>query len=284
MDYLFYALNGLSYGMMLFILTAGLTLVLGVMGILNLCAGVSYLVGFYVAFSVMSATNNFFLAVVAGALGAGAVGIFTQQVLLARIPKQHTPQVLLTFGVILLLEELTLTIWERNPMRLAKPALLAGSFPFGDLTFPYYRLALIVMGCLIALLLWLFLSKTKWGAILRAGRDNPDMAEAVGINIPRVWVWVFGLGVALDGLAGALGGPFIGGRPGVDWQVLLPALVIVITGGMGSIKGAFLMSIVVGLLITFGNALFPQVAMFLLFSLMVVVLAVRPYGLFGKAQ
>ena len=276
-------MNGVSFGMLLFVMTSGFTLILGVMNILNLAQGAFYVLGFYVGFSVMSATDNFFLALVAGAGAAAIVGMLVQHFLLARIPKLHAPQVLLTFGFVLIMEDAFLIFWPREPLLMDKPAFLAGSFPFGDMTYPYYRLAIIVMGCLIAVGLWLFLEKTKWGAILRAGRDNPDMAEGIGINIPLVWVMVFGLGIFMAGLAGVLGGPFLVVAPGVHWQVLLLTMVIVIIGGQGSVKGAFVMSILVGLIDNFGKGFFPEFAMFLLFFLLVIVLAVRPYGLFGRA-
>ena len=281
MDYLLYLLNGISYGMLLFIVASGLTLILGVMKTLNLAHGTFFLLGFYTALWVIRLTNNFFLGALAGSLSAGIVGMAVQRFLLSRVPPDPSPQTLLTVGIIYLFQDIFLTISERQIWVLPKPKFLDGSIPFGGLTFPTYRLALIVMGCIILALLWLFIKKTKWGAILRAGADNPKIAEAVGINIPLVWILVFSLGISIAGLAGVLAGPIWGAFPGGEWDILVFALIIMLLAGMGSLHGAFIMSIVVGVITNIGSALFPEMAMFLLFALVVIVMLVRPRGIFG---
>lgn len=280
MDFLLYVLNGVSYGMLLFIVASGLTLILGVMKTLNLAHGTFFLLGFYIGLWVIRLTDNFFLAAGAGAFAAGIVGMAVQRFLLSRVPADPSPQTLLTVGIIYLFQDIFLMISKGRIWVLPKPIFLAGSIPFGGVTFPTYRIALMVMGCIILLLLWLFITKTKWGAILRAGADNPKIAEAIGINIPLVWVMVFGLGIFIAGLAGVLAGPIWGAFPGGEWDILVFALIVMLLAGMGSLHGAFVMSILVGVITNVGNALFPEIAMFLLFAIAVIVMLVRPRGIF----
>ena len=275
-----YVLNGVSYGMLLFIVASGLTLILGVMKTLNLAHGTFFLLGFYIGLWVIRLTDNFFLAAGAGAFAAGIVGMAVQRFLLLRVPADPSPQTLLTVGIIYLFQDIFLMISKGRIWVLPKPIFLAGSIPFGGVTFPAYRIALMVMGCIILLLLWLFITKTKWGAILRAGADNPKIAEAVGVNIPLVWVMVFGLGTFIAGLAGVLAGPIWGAFPGGEWDILVFALIVMLLAGMGSLHGAFVMSILVGVITNVGNALFPEIAMFLLFAMAVIVILVRPRGIF----
>lgn len=276
------AINSVSYGMLLFIMAAGLTLILGVMDILNLAHGSLYVMGTLFAVTIIQYTDNFFLALLGGAVGVAVIGLLLQRFVLSRIPRLHTPQVLLTFGLLLILTEVSEIVWGGQARLLSKPAFLSGSVQMGDLAFPNYRLGLIAAGAIIALLLWLFLEKTKWGAILRAGKDNAEMSAAIGINVPLVFNLVFGLGCFLAGLAGVLGGPVVGYYPEVEWQVLLLALVVIVIGGLGSLRGAFIASMFVGLMENFGRAFFPELAMFLIFFPMVIILAVRPAGLFGR--
>jgi len=229
---------------------------------------------------VIRLTDNFFLAAGAGAFAAGIVGMAVQRFLLSRVPPDPSPQTLLTVGIIYLFQDIFLMISKGRIWVLPKPIFLAGSIPFGGVAFPVYRIALMVMGCVILLVLWLFIKKTKWGAILRAGADNPKIAEAVGINIPLVWVMVFGLGIFIAGLAGVLAGPIWGAFPGGEWDILVFALIVMLLAGMGSLHGAFVMSILVGVTTNVGNALFPEIAMFLLFAMGVIVILVRPRGIF----
>jgi branched-chain amino acid transport system permease protein len=280
MDFLLYVLNGVSYGTLLFIVASGLTLILGVMKTLNLAHGTFFLLGFYIGLWVIRLTDNFFLAAGAGAFAAGIVGMAVQRFLLSRVPADPSPQTLLTVGIIYLFQDIFLMISKGRIWVLPKPIFLAGSIPFGGITFPVYRIALMVMGCIILVLLWLFIKKTKWGAILRAGADNPKIAEAVGINIPLVWVMVFGLGIFIAGLAGVLAGPIWGAFPGGEWDILVFALIVMLLAGMGSLHGAFVMSILVGVITNVGNAFFPEIAMFLLFAMAVIVILVRPRGIF----
>jgi len=282
MEYLFYVLNGVSYGMLLFILASGFTIILGTMGILNMAYGSFYLLGVYVAYSVMMTTGNFFLALLAATLAMGIFGIVIQYGLLARIPKLQTQQFLLTYGLILMIAEGTRMIWGPRPLMPPLPGFLMGTLPMGDFYFPVYRIALIVSGVIIAVLLWFFLEKTKWGAILRAGKDDAEMAEGIGLNIPFIWVMLFGLGSLMTGLAAGLGGHIIPAAPATTWTVLLMVYVVIIMGGIGSLKGALVASIFVGILDNIGRSLFPELAMFLIFTSLVIVLVVKPKGFFGK--
>lgn len=283
MVYLVYLVNGVSYGMLLFIIAAGLTMVMGTMGILNCAHGAFYLLGVYIAYSVAGYTNNFLFGLLAASVSMGLVGMLVQYGLLARIPKLPSQQFLLTFGIVYMISEGTKMVWGTIPLVPSKPDLFSGSIPMGDFALPTYRLVIIGAGILTAILLWLFLEKTKWGAVLRAGNDDAEMAEGIGINIPYIWVLLFGLGALLTGWAASLGGPYLPATRGQDWLVLMMVFVVIIVGGVGSLKGAFVASLVIGILDNVGRMLFPVLAIFFIFLLMVIVLLIRPAGLFGKA-
>jgi branched-chain amino acid transport system permease protein len=189
----------------------------------------------------------------------------------------------MTFGFLLMISDASLWIWGGAPLSLDKPALLAGSLALPGAVFPIYRVAVMVIGAIAALLLWYFVERTRLGAIVRAGVDDHEMVQGIGINLPRVMWLVFALGAMLAGLAGVLASPILGVYPGADFAVLMLAFAVVVIGGLGSLKGAFLASLFVGLVDNFGKALFPEFAMFTIFVPMAAVLAVRPTGLFGKA-
>lgn len=275
-------LNAVSFAMLLFLLCAGLSLIFGLMNILNLAHGSCYLLGAYVGMSVMKATHNYFIGLLGGAAAAGLIGYLMQHYLLQRIYGKRLLQVLLTIGCMFIIGDGAILIWGANPTTLPKPSFLSGSVHFGDIVFPSYRLFVILVGVLIGIVLWFFQEKTKWGAILRAGVDDEYMARAVGINVPLLFVLVFILGTTLTGISGVLGGPFVGVYPGVDLEVLLLAVVVIIVGGLGSMKGAFLGSLIVGFLDNFGKALFPGLAMFTIFTPMAIILALKPNGLWGR--
>lgn len=276
------SLNALSFAMLLFLLCAGLSLIFGLMNILNLAHGSCYLVGAYAALSAMQATDHFLVGILAGVFAGGAVGLLLQRFLLQRVYGKRLLQVLLTFGCMFIIGDLAIIIWGADPTTLRKPEILSGACFFGPIVFPKYRLFVIVVGLLIGVGLWIFQEKTKWGAILRAGVDDEQMARAVGINVPLLFTTVFVLGTALTGLSGVLGGPFVGVYPGVDLEVLLLAVVVIIVGGLGSMKGAFFGSLIVAFLDNFGKALFPELAMFTIFAPMAIILAVKPTGLWGR--
>ncbi len=274
-------LNGLSFGMLLFLLGAGLSLIFGVMRILNLAHGSFYLLGTYVALTVVQATGSFALAALAGTAAVTALGVVMERAFLRRLPREELPQALLTFGFLLIVGDLALWIWGGTPQTLPRPEPFARSLRLGSLVFPSYRLFVIGVGVVVGLALWAFQERTRLGAMVRAAIDDAEIAEATGIDVSRLSTAIFGLGAALAAVGGILGGPLLGVYPGADFEVLLLAFVVVILGGLGSLKGAFVGGLLVGLLDNFGKALFPQLALFTIFAPMAVILAVRPTGLFG---
>lgn len=277
-------LNGLSFSMLLFLIAAGFTLIFGLMKIINIAHGSFYLLSAYIGLSVLEKTGSFFLAVVLSSVAAVVVGVAMQSLFLRRLHMKELQQVLLTFGFVLIIADVCLWIWGGNPQALPKPSFLKGSIWIGALVFPMYRLFVILVGFIVAVGLWVFQEKTKFGAIVRAGVDDEEMLRGTGINIQVVFSAVFGLGALLAGLGGIIGGPFVGVFPGVDVSMLLLALVVVIIGGVGSLKGAFVGSLFVGLVDNFGKSLFPELSLFTLFAPMAIVLAIRPTGIFGRKE
>jgi branched-chain amino acid transport system permease protein len=276
------ALNGVSFGMLLFLLAAGLSLIYGLMRILNLAHGSYYVLGAYVALSVVRATGSLALAAVAGTAAVAVLGLLMERVFLRRLPRgEELPQALLTFGFLLIFGDVALWIWGGTPQTLPKPEALARSVRLGSVLFPAYRLFLIAIGALVGVLLWVLQERTRLGAMVRAAIDDPEIARATGIDVSLLSSGVFAAGAALAALGGILGGPLLGVYPGADFEILLLAFVVVIIGGLGSLKGAFFGGLLVGLLDTFGKTLFPELALFTIFAPVAVILAVRPTGLFG---
>jgi branched-chain amino acid transport system permease protein len=273
--------NGASFGMLLFLVAVGLSLVLGLMGYLNLAHGAFVALGGYVGLSVIKETGSFWLAIVVGAVAAMLVGVVLQRVLLFRFRTDLT-QVLGTFGIILIMIDVALIGWGGVPQMLRQPPLLDGSITVLGARLPLYRLALIALGILAFAGLWWFQAKTRYGAVVRAGLDDRQMVEALGINIGLVSSLVFAFGALLAGAAGVIGGPLIGVQPLVPYDVLLFALVVVVIGGLGSIQGAFAAALIVGLTDNMGRALFPHLAYYTLFAPMALLLVFRPSGLFGR--
>jgi branched-chain amino acid transport system permease protein len=275
-------LNGVSFGMLLFLLAAGLSLIFGLMRILNLAHGSYYILGAYVALSVIGVTGHFVVAAVGGIAAVVVLGILMERVLLRRLPREELPQALLTFGVLLIVGDLSLAIWGGGPQTLPKPAFLEGPLRLGPVVFPSYRLFVIAVGAVVGVGLWFLQERTRLGAMLRAAIDDAEIARTTGIDVSRLSTGVFAFGAALAALGGIVGGPLLGVYPGADFEILLLAFVVVIVGGLGSLKGAFFGGLLVGLLDNFGKALFPQLAMFTIFAPMALILAVRPSGLFGN--
>ncbi len=275
-------LNSIAFGSLLFLLASGFTLIFGLMRIINIAHGSFFAWGAYVALSVMAVSNSFPLAVAAGSVTVMALGVAIQWGLLQRFALQPLPQVNLTMGLAFILSDAALVLWGGDAQTLTSPDWLTGPVSWGSIVYPKYRLFVIVAGGALAIGLWLFLERTKLGALIRAGVDDEEMARGMGINVKRLFLGVFAVGAFLAGFAGAIGGPFIGVFPGADFTVLPLALVVVILGGLGSLGGALVGSFVVGILDTFGRAIFPELSYFTLFAPMVIVLALRPRGLFGK--
>ena len=273
--------NGVSYGALLFLLAGGLSLIFGMMRIVNMTHGSYYLLGGYVALTTIWRTGSFILAVLVGALAISLVGIAEWNAFLKRLSGQELGQVLTTMGFALIFQDLALVLWGGDPYTIPVPALLSGSYVVGTLYFRVYRIFIIAVALFVALVLWLALERTRIGAMIRATVDDPEMARGVGINVFLISMAVFALGATLAALAGVVAGGFVGVYPGADFEILLLAFVVVIIGGLGSLKGAFVGALLVGLLDTFGKARFPELAMFTIFAPMALILAVRPTGLFG---
>ncbi len=275
-------INGVVFGMLLFLLAAGLTLMLGTMRIVNLAHGSFYLLGGYIGYTVAQRTHNFFLACLAGLVSIGLLGILTYKTVLEKqFARETLAQVLLTFGMLLIISDVCRWVWGGNPLAIPKPEILQGTIYLGSIVVPLYRLAVIIIGTVILLFLWWFQERTKYGAIVRAGVDDAEMAQGIGINISLVKTLVFSLGALLAGLAGVIGGPFVGLSVGLDIEILLLAIVVVVIGGTGSLRGALVGALLIGLIDSFGKSLLPELSIFTLFAAMVVVLAIKPSGLFG---
>jgi len=277
------AFNGLSYGALLFLLASGLSLIFGVMRIVNLAHGSYFMLGGYVGLSVVWRTESFPAAVLAGAVAVGLIGMGMERLFLRRLPGQTLGQVLMTIGFALIFQDLALLIWGGDPYTIPVPGALQGSVVAGTYSFPSYRIFIVVVAVAVGALLWLALDRTRAGARIRAAVDDREMAQGVGINVPVISLAVFALGACLAALGGVIGGAFLGVYPGADFEVLPYAFVVVIVGGLGSLPGAMVGSLLVGLLDNFGKALFPELSYFTLFAPMALILALKPTGLFGRA-
>ena len=275
-------LNGISFALLLFLLASGLTLIFGLMRIANIAHGSFYLLGAYVGLSVMRWTHAFPLAILAGGISVAAIGILMQRWFLARFHQQTLAQVLLTMGFAFIFSDQALLIWGGDPQSVPVPRALAGTWVAGPIYFPIYRLFVIAVGAFVYAVLWLLLEKTRIGARVRAAVDDAEMARGLGIDVWRVFTGVFALGAFLAAAAGVIGGAFLSVYPGADFDVLPLAFVVVIVGGLGSLRGALVGSLLVGLLDNFGKALFPELSYFTLFAPMALILAIRPTGLFGR--
>jgi len=273
---------GLSYASLLFLVAVGLSVIFGLMRFINLATGSLYLIGGYVGWSAARSTGNFLVALVAGAVAALVVGIVIERVFLQRLHRKELLQVALTLGVAYVVQDLTRWVWGGDPLRLRPPEMLRGSMELFGSVVPIYRVALIVTGALLAFFVWYLLERTKWGAYVRAGVDDLEMVQCLGINARRVFAVVFSLGAFLCGLGGALGTPVTGVAPGTDVQLLLMALIVVVLGGLGSVTGAIAASIVVALTDTIVRTYWPEASFFAVWALAATVLIVRPQGLFGR--
>ncbi len=275
-------LNGISFGMLLFLLAAGLSLIYGLMKILNLTHGSFYLLGGYIGLVVVHRTGSFVLAVFAGSLAIAVIGVLMERFFLRRLHLQELPQALLTFGFLFIFSDLATVIWGGNPQTMPKPAMFNASVQIGALYYPSYRFFIIGFGLAVAALLWWLQDGTRIGAMVRASVDDEEVARALGINVSLLFTLVFALGAFLAALGGVMGGPIVGVYPGADFDVLLLGFVVVIIGGLGSLKGALVGGLIVGLLDNFGKVFFPELALFTIFAPMALILAVRPAGLFGR--
>src|SRR3984893_8165043 len=275
-------LNGLVYGMLLFLMAAGLSLIFGLMNVVSLAHGSFFMLGAFVGLSIVQLTGSFWLAMLLAPLPIIVLGVAMELVFLRPLyTRGHMDQVLLTFGFTFVFFDLVQTLWGRVVLRLPAPEALQGTVQIGVGVFSAYRLFLIGLGFAIALLLWLVLERSRIGAMVRAGVDNAAMAAGLGANIPALFTGIFGFGVALVGLSGIGAETTLRPYPGMDNAILIPAFIVIVIGGMGSLRGAFVGSLLIGIADTFGKAYFQSIALFLIYLAMTVVLLIRPQGLFG---
>jgi len=274
--------NGVSYGALLFLVGSGLSLIFGVMRIVNLSHGSYFLLGGYVALSVIWTTGSWLLAIPAASLAVACVGLVMERVFLRPLGFDPLRQVLLTVGFAFLFQQAALDIWTGNPFDIRPPAALTRSIVVGSLHLPLYRIFMIGVAVAIGFVLWLIMEKTRMGAMVRATVDDAQMARGVGIDTSRISMFIFALGAFLAALGGVIGGAFLGVYPGLDFEMLPIAFAVVIIGGMGSLGGAAIGALIVGLADNFGKALFPEVSYFTLYAPMALILAVKPTGLFGR--
>ena len=274
--------NGVSYGALLFLVGSGLSLIFGVMRIVNLSHGSYFLLGGYVALTVIWITGSWLLAIPVAALTVAFIGLVMERVFLRPLGFDPLRQVLLTVGFAFLFQQAALDIWTGNPFDINPPAALTQSVVVGGLHLPLYRVFMIGVAMFIGLVLWLIMEKTRLGATIRATVDDAQMARGVGIDTSFISMLIFALGAFLAALGGVIGGAFIGVYPGLDFEMLPIAFAVVIIGGMGSLGGAAIGALVVGLADNFGKALFPEVSYFTLYAPMALILAVKPTGLFGR--
>ncbi len=297
---LFFAqlLNGFQLGVLLFLLSAGLTLVLGIMNFVNLAHGSFYMMGAYFAAAIFGATGSFLAAAVVAILATLLLGLLLERLVLAKLyARDHLYQVLATFGLILILNEVVRGVWGQAPIFMNVPDALSGTVDLFGLPYPSYRFAIIAVGLLVGAALYLVIHRTRIGMLIRAGASDGPMVAALGVNIKLLDVLVFGVGAALAGLAGLMAGPILSVQPGMGEPILILTLVVIVTGGVGSIRGAFYGALIVGIVDTIGRAFLPTVlreifertvaqaagpaiASMLIYLLMAGVLAARPQGLF----
>jgi len=292
-------LNGLQFGVMLFLMAAGLTLVFGIMNLVNLAHGSLYMVGAYLATAAYQWTGSYPLAVVLALAGTLIVGMLVELVALRTLyERDHLDQVLATFGLILFFNELIAIVWGRSALYTSLPEYLQGRVELvAGMVYPVYRLLIILVGFAVAGLLWYVVTRTRLGMLIRAGASNRTMVAALGINIRLLYTIVFGFGAALAGLAGLLAGPIYTAQPGMGELILIQVFVVIVIGGIGSIRGAFFGAVLVGMVDTLGRAFLkpmlatmipleaaqtagPALASMLIYVLMAVILAIRPEGLF----
>ena len=292
-------LNGLQLGITLFLMSAGLTLVFGIMQVINLAHGSFYMIGAFVGATVTARSGSFLLGVLAALAAAAGTGMIVEIIVLRRLyRREHLDQVLATFGLILFFNELTRIIWGRQPLMMDVPVWLGGSIELlPGLPYPVYRLAVIVVGIAVALGLWLLFARTRLGMQIRAGASNREMIAALGVNIRLIYTLVFGLGTLLAGLAGVMAGPILAVESGMGESILILTFVVIVIGGIGSVRGAVVGALLVGMVDTLGRAFFPilfrlffssasadsiaaSVASMAIYILMAAILVWRPRGLF----
>jgi len=276
------AINSFALGGLLFLLSAGFSLIFGLMRIPNLTHGAFFMLGAYFGVTFLRLELNFWVAALASALALGVVGGIIERLLLRRLIGQELAQVLVTLGLAFIIADVCLLAWGGDPIPLTTPDSLRGVVRAGTIVFPKYRLAIVAIAVVVAIVMWAVLERSRLGAMIRAGVDDPEIARVMGIRVSRLFTIVFSFGSALAGFGGVLSGPILSVYPGLDAEMLPLALIIVILGGAGSLPGALLGSVLIGFIYNFGQAMFPELAYVILFLPMVAVLVLRPQGLFGR--
>ena len=284
-SFILQTINGISYAALLFLLASGFTLTFGLMRVVNMAHGALYLFGGYIGLTVMKASGEFWLALLAGGAAAALLGFVADRVLIRRAGEDHLAQVLITVGLTYIIGDVALKIWGGDAQKLPIPMAIRGALELpGGIVYPTYRLLLIVLGIAVAVALWLIYRRTQIGAAIRAGVDDREMVSASGINVDRLFIMISALAAFLAGFSGVLGGAFLTVYPGAEWEILVFALVVVIVGGLGSLEGAMIGAVIVGLLDAYGRWLAPELSYFVLFGPMAILLLFRPRGLFGTAN
>ena len=278
------ALNGISFGALLFILAAGLSLIFGMMDVVNLAHGAFYMLGAYVALTVVQRTGSFWPALVIAPLAVGLLGLLIEPLLLRRLRGRHLDQVLLTIGLSLVIADLIGLIWGREIRSIPLPAGLDHSVSVMGGDYPVYRLFVIAFGIVLAIAFALVHRRTRMGALIRAGVDDAPMLAALGVDIDRLFATTFAVGAALAAVAGVIAAPVFGVFPGMDVDALIYSLIVVVVGGLGTLSGAVVGAGLIGPADTFGKVLFPQFALALIFALLAFVLLLRPTGLLGRVR
>lgn len=279
------ALHGLVYAGLLFLVASGLTLIFGMMGVLNFAHGALYMLGAYFSYTILKTMGNFWLSLLIAPLLVGIIGVVIERFLLRKIYTYgHAHELLLTFGIAYILGELIKWIWGNEPLSVAVPKVLDGAVFLFGISYPAYRLFILLVSFLVFIVLFLILYKTRAGIIVRAAVSNSEAVNALGINVPLVFMVLFSAGAALAGLAGVIAGPYLITNPGMADTIIVDLFVVVVVGGLGSLWGALLASFFIGELQSFGVLLIPQLAMVFEFLLMAVVLIVKPEGLLGEKE
>jgi branched-chain amino acid transport system permease protein len=277
------AINGTSFAALLFLLASGFTLTFGLMRVVNMAYGAYYLLGGYIGYSIGQKTGSFWLGVIGGGLAVIPFGYVVDRFLIRHTGENHLAQVLLTVGLAFVIGDVALTIWGGDNLKVPVPMALRGAVELpGGIIYPSFRLLLIALGVLVGALLWVLYRKTQIGAVVRAGVDDREMVNAVGINVDLLFVLVSALASFLAGTAGVVGGAFLTLYPGAEWEILVYALVVVIFGGLGSLEGAMIGALLVGLLDAYGRWLLPEFSYFVLFGPMALLMLFRPRGIFGR--
>jgi branched-chain amino acid transport system permease protein len=280
--WLLLTVNSIAYGGLLFLLSAGFSLIFGLMRIPNLMHGSFFMLGGYIGVTVLDRGQNFWVAALASGAAMAVIGGLVERFLLRRLAGQELAQVLLTLGLSFIVADLCLMTWGGDPIQPPTPPQLQGAVqPFG-IFFPIYRLAIVAIAGAIAIALWVMVDRTRLGAMIRAGVDDPQIARVVGIKVSRLFTLIFCVGAALAAFAGVMAAPYLSIHPGLDAEMLPLALIVVILGGTGSLLGALVGSLLIGFLYNFGQAMLPNLAYVILFLPMLLVLVLRPQGLFGK--